>query len=331
MLMIIGFWEKAFLLMVGTISLGTVVAIIAWFGFDRLVLKIADYDKWWSIFRRLPLEGTVAYILKGGPGGPVRKVIHSVPGWSINEDGIFIPIPEPEGGYLRRELGVVLVWPNSKFHTRTRHYEVLEQVQGQHGAVMVPKTREGSEFFFQTVISIEIVAAEDKGNFPINAKATFTMRIIQPITAEFTSGKPEVQAMSAARVMAREYIGSHHFDELRGKVHPVPDNSLIELFGIEIIAMRLEEFNPVDPDSDYAKANRLKEINRLNADAAGEKAREIEVLSKAEEARVLRVYGAKAGVRDGGLIAMAEAIESSKPSTLVVGNFPTSIPLPPIK
>jgi hypothetical protein len=293
-------------------------------------------DKWWSPVRFKPTEGKILYIMKGNPKGPLHQVFHSVTGWTLDdatgdmtENPPAPPIipPNKKVETTLDRLGLVWVGFFKGTYSREVKYTSYETVGTEQK--LVPKTRPGSEFLFQTNLAVEIKGAEDNGNFPLNGKAIATMRIINPRKAEFMAGKPEVQAMAAMESAARIFIGTKSFSELRGEVHVTTPPDLITQFGIEMLSFRVEQLDPADPKSDYATVTRLKEVEKLKADAATETARGIEVLATAEAKRVSTVYAAKKG---NEALAIAEAIEKFTGDTLVLGNVPgTSVPVAPTK
>lgn len=320
--------------------LATLVAIlffgIAWFGIsiglDRLVLWLATGDKWYSPFRLRPPPGEIRFLLKGSDTGPIDRFIHDVRGWEVNAVGIFEEVPvgttKTKNGYLEEKLGVVIVPLNRYYHSRDMKYDVRERVKGVE--TMVGKDRKGPQFFFNTVMSIDIEEAEDAGGIPINVQVTFTLRLIDPIKAEFTVGKPEDQASSAVKAIVRLYVGKQKFNDLRNTTRELPTEDLIAQCGFEIVGLRLESFTLANEADDYVKATRQQEVNTLNAEAAKKKAEEIGTLAQAEANKIRLRNEARSATPNGHIYAVADAIVQTGLSTLVIGDAMMAItPTPP--
>lgn len=311
-------------------------------GGKYLLVWLAQQDKWWSPLRLLPPPGTYIIMVQGSKDGAFDQIIASVPGWRCTAQTGWQFVEDPNAQVERGFWGLGIVWVGlyKALYTRERRYSLWEQKKGSPDWDVVAKKRDEPYFFFQTVMAITAKGAETVGNFPVNVVLVATQRVINPVLAEFFAGKPEVQFTGAGESRAREYIGDRDIDQLRrDKDKPGDDfidymltvndgpRGIRESFGLEMINPYFVLMDLVSGDADYARATRIKEIKKREADAAEEDARGIRTLGNAR-ADAIKAVGAAynaSGVPD---FAIADAIREAKPSVVSIGREGAGVVIP---
>lgn len=327
------------------------IVLILEFGWKYLLVSIARIDSLFSPLRIKPPSGQFYFIVKGSPDGPLDQIVHSIPGYKIEKMGDetqeFVKLGAGEIEHLGAlnqllsPLGLVWVGFYRRYYKRTRRYEALEKKKSGSGWDVVSKERTDELFFWRTEMVAVIDGAETRDNFPVNVVIPFTTQILNPVRAEFLSGKWEVQATNGVRSAGRDHVETKLYNDLLRERDSGPDvlldsivkantaYSLIDTFGVEVIAPRVESFDLSSANSDYAAATRLLGVKKLEADAAEEDARKITTLANAEAAAI--AARAKA-YRDGdvGDLVIADAIRDSKNISVlsINGGMPIAVTPP---
>jgi regulator of protease activity HflC (stomatin/prohibitin superfamily) len=242
---------------------------------------------------------------------------------------------------LLSPLGLVWVGFYKRYYKRTRRYEALEKKRIGSGWDVVSKERTDELFYWRTEMVAVIDGAETRDNFPVNVVVPFTTQILNPVRAEFLSGKWEVQATNGVRSAGRDHVETKLYNDLLRERDTGPDvllssivkantaYNLIDTFGVEIVAPRVESFDLSSANSEYAAATRLLGIKSLEADAAAEDARKIATIAAAEASAI--AARAKA-YRDGGVsdLVIADAIRDSKNISVlsINGGMPIAVTPP---
>lgn len=280
-------------------------------GWDKLRLYFAGKDVWWSPWRQLPAEGTYTMYTEGvDEGGPFAVLLSSLGTTGYIQDGTkFRPLrkdgdlidpkdlskgvqigdetqpePPPLGivwvGFFRREYK----------RKRTQQRVVGEEVKEEDRSNEI-------EFFFQSQEAVHVKGAETMDKIGVNVISSFMVRVLDPVLANFTTGKPEIQARNAVSAAILRYaadkpysstedskgiledlkdkdnnalslaiIGANDGGEKPGEVITANIGGLKDRFGIEVYSPYLASVEL--SDKDYQKAVEA----RARADAEGQAA-----------------------------------------------------------
>ena len=195
-------------------------------------------------------------------------------------------------------------------------------------------------------MSVPVVDVESVGNVKTTININVVVRLVNPYKALFLAGGWEGLFDAAINGVVREYLGPLRIKTIRKekedgnlvkRIKKLNDDSATELgfksnFGIEIIDVRFVGFD-VRGDPKVQEALQAEEVNRLMADAAVQKSREIVTLANAnaEAAKItVEAYksgGAAAAVRQMELLKEALLGTSVKVVSLG-GNIPIAVTAP---
>ena len=195
-------------------------------------------------------------------------------------------------------------------------------------------------------MSVPVVDVESVGNVKTTININVVVRLVNPYKALFLAGGWEGLFDAAINGVVREYLGPLRIKTIRKekedgnlvkRIKKLNDDSATELgfksnFGIEIIDVRFVGFD-VRGDPEVQEALQAEEVNRLMADAAVQKSREIVTLANAnaEAAKItVEAYksgGAAAAVRQMELLKEALLGTSVKVVSLG-GNIPIAVTAP---
>lgn len=337
---------------VGWVALFFVILTIDIFGYDYVVMKLAEQDKWWSPYRQEPQGGHIHFYSTGlnKSGGFAQLVYGHIPDWDFHEGErrfykrgsdehkkAFPDGPPKARGRNRRlkKLRVVRVGFFKKLYKRRREWTVIDE---RTNSVKVKEVKESEQhiFFYSTEMAVKLdsIPTADMGG-AASGKVSFNVLLIGPEKAEFIAGKWESVALDIAHGRASGYIRSRTLKELQeekdteGKqmleailqANDPPNDedatkSIVEEFGIMIDNPRLVDldFNEVG-DTEVLQSLKRKTIaeNDLKTAEVEEKIAETRGRGKAKE------YGHIAGVPGGVSLRWAEAIEETKVKAIDVG------------
>lgn len=303
-------------------------------------------DKPANPLRVKPPEGEMMAVMRAN--GPLDRIVASVTGWHFrNEEPGFVPTNEWEGWDLlpdidpagvrpqftppqksmpEAEFGIIVVGFLRSLYTPHMRYTKWELQAGKTEPGLVIKDRKDSPFFFfQYNMAIPVLEVESRGNFKTTIKMNVVIRMTNPYKAQFLAGGWESLLDAAVHGAVRDHISDLTVDEIRqeqesggliqqikllnnDRLGPASEEGFRSKFGIEIIDVRFVGFEIVGSEK-VQDALEAREVNRLLARAARQKAREIETISMAEgqaAARVVAGYGGNTFAAAG--VAIAKAI-----------------------
>lgn len=326
--------------------------------------EVPTVDQPWNIFRLRPPEGEMMSVMKGNKDGPLDQIIHSVLGWhfkgeepgfaSKNEWDRWELVEDSETGYTPptknmpdQEFGIIVVGLFRALYIPHLKYTKWELKEGEKetNTDMVRKDRSTKPFYyFQYPIGIPVLEVESVGNFKTTIRMNVVVRLVNPYKAMHLAGGWEGLLDAAVHGAVREHIGPLTVDQIKKeeesggltkrilKLNSRKDG-FKKRFGVELLEVRFVGFDTVSPDARVQKALEEEEINRLMANAAKEKAREIMTIAKAEaDAAALAVsaYGsgeAAAAVRQAELLK--EALVGANASVISLGGgTPLAVNIP---
>lgn len=325
-------------------------------GIPQLLYYIADFDSIWIPIKRLPPEGEMFIVVKGGPEGPFAQVLESVPEYDFNKiTNVFDYTGSPTGTsqdrYLARN-GIGWTGFNRRLLMKDISYDKWEKLPNSPNMGLVPKKREGPSIYFQYLMATKVEGAETSDNFPVDVIIMFTVRLINPVKALFFAGGWSTQVTGAIQGDVREYIGTKDINQLRkekiekptgpsssGMITRIKSIDLMTNFGLEIVEATFVEYDLVTggpKDQEMADAIRAKGIAKEEGDA------KVIMAEREAEAQRLKAIGEKnamqeraagieaeykarvsAGGEFAGEFARAEAIKETKLQVLG-GDFVSS-------
>ena len=320
-------------------------------------------DKAGNPFRLKPPEGQMMAVMRGNKDGALDKFVASGSGRHLkcqekrqvfgNEWEKWELVPDistsyrPNQNLPEKEFGIIFVGFGKALHIPHIRYTKWELKPSETSPSLVSKERKDSPFFFfQYTMSVPVVDVESVGNVKTTININVVVRLVNPYKALFLAGGWEGLFDAAINGVVREYLGPLRIKTIRKekedgnlvkRIKKLNDDSATELgfksnFGIEIIDVRFVGFD-VRGDPKVQEALQAEEVNRLMADAAVQKSREIVTLANAnaEAAKItVEAYksgGAAAAVRQMELLKEALLGTSVKVVSLG-GNIPIAVTAP---
>lgn len=335
------------------------------YGEGQIVLP----DKAANPLRIKPPEGQMMAIMRGNKDGPLDKFVASVSGWHFKcqEDGFvsknewdkwkLVEDFDTNGNRIytsnpnmpEAEFGIIFVGFLKAFHIPHIRYVKWELKPGETRPSLVSKDRKDSPFFFfQYTMSVPAVEVESIDNFEITITMNVVVRLVNPYRAQFLAGGWEGLLDAAVQGAVREHLSSRNVDEIRAEKESGGLTSrILELndditnvdgfknkFGVDIRDVRFVGFE-IKGDPEIEAALKAKGKNKLMADAAVEKAREIGIIAQANANAAdltVKAYGsgeAAAAVRQMELLK--EALLGTQAGVVSLGgNIPIAV-TPPAK
>jgi regulator of protease activity HflC (stomatin/prohibitin superfamily) len=178
-------------------------------GWDKLRLYFAGKDVWWSPWRQLPQEGTYTMYTEGvEPGGPFAVLLSSLSkSGYIQEDNKFRPLRADEEPPEPPPLGIVWV---GFFRREYKRKRTQQRLIGEK--VAEEDRSDKAEFFFQSQEAVKVEGAETLDKIGVNVVASLMVRVLDPVLANFGTGKPEIQARNAGSAAIIRYAAEKSFE-----------------------------------------------------------------------------------------------------------------------
>jgi len=270
-------------------------------------------------------------------------------------------------GLLDHQFGVFLVGLGKALFIPEIHYSKWEQLREDKAEIgkkkgdwyVVSKDRVDSPYYyFQYNLAVPVDEVELKGNLKVALIINLPVRIINPYKAIHLVGGWESLLTGAVNGRVRQDLGNRDYDYVREQKEDTGElvRAILSLntdpkdedgnperdendepmlgfrskFGVEVYDVRIMDFKIIGSE-EAVKAAEAKAIAKLYADAAVEKAREIQTIGAATAnaaAMANRAYGgggAAAAVRAAEL--MKEAVEKNTTATVLSINTPGGVPV----
>lgn len=248
-------------------------------------------------------------------------------------------------------IGIPPLWSVLRYNFQWNKYSKPDS-----GSAYIVESRaeEVSSLFMRSNYAIIVDGAETEGKIPLRILLLITTQVTNAHTALFLNKRPDWLAKVTASVKSatRDYTGSVDLNDItraQNEGHTIPagtdpvvtkfgscimnlnrssagsNSSLSVLAGVEIIAV-----NFISYDVDGPIAEELNKVTVLEVTAkekakatiidAEAKAQAIKKVADADKERLEKTYGVISSMPHGHAIRMAEAIENTKVTTLVLGN-----------
>ncbi|OHA95934.1 MAG: hypothetical protein A3C70_02925 [Candidatus Zambryskibacteria bacterium RIFCSPHIGHO2_02_FULL_43_14] len=323
-------------------------------------------DKAANPLRIKPPEGQMMTIVKSNKDGALDKFVASVSGWhfkcqekgfvsqnewdkwelveDVDNQGNKLYTPNPN--MPEKEFGIIFVGFLKALHIPHIRYTKWELKPGETKPSLVGKDRREPFFYFQYTMSVPVVDVESIGNFNTTINMNVVVRLVNPYKALFLAGGWESLFDAAVHGAVRETLGPLTVEDVRKQEESGNltkrimrlnndvggEEGFRKKFGVQVIDVRFVGFE-IKGSQKVQDALEAQEVNRLMADAAVQKSREIVTLANAnaEAAKItVEAYksgGAAAAVRQMELLKEALLGTPAKVISLG-GNIPIAVTAP---
>jgi len=319
-------------------------------------------DKAGNPFRLKPPEGQMMAVMRGNKDGALDKFVASVSGRHFkcqekrqvfgNEWEKWELVPDistsyrPNQNLPEKEFGIIFVGFGKALHIPHIRYTKWELKPGETKPSLVGKDRREPFFYFQYTMSVPVVDVESIGNFKTTINMNVVVRLVNPYKALFLAGGWESLFDAAVHGAVRETLGPLTVEDVRKQEESGNltkrimrlnndvggEEGFRKKFGVQVIDVRFVGFE-IKGSQKVQDALEAQEVNRLMADAAVQKSREIVTLANAnaEAAKItVEAYksgGAAAAVRQMELLKEALLGTPAKVISLG-GNIPIAVTAP---
>lgn len=235
-------------------------------------------------------------------------------------------------------LGVYLVslwYPLEELHVWHFEWDKLSKgtsSKDETGFTIVSKSEYVNSLYFLSTYPIVVEAVDLKGNLKINIVVNVTFRVVNPTLPVFVyKGKWLAQVSASVKGAVADFARGKTYDEFRAIEKEGDDNpfataietinkssrgtaGIIETFGVAIHRVDFVDFDLVGASPEEEAAVTAVELARLKADAAIQKAREIETLGEAE-AKALTARLKAADAYPGGMNVLLQEVQAGAVSS----------------